>query len=66
MSGQDLVGAARGLVDAFNVAADWEGFKAILTEDSVYDKVGTSRCLAGHGEIIPALQGCCMNDSMSK
>ncbi len=56
MSGQDLVGAARSLVDAFNVA-DWEGCKAILTEDSVYDEVGTSRCLAGHDEIIPALQG---------
>ena len=56
MSGQDLVGAARGLVAAFNVA-DWDGCKAILTEDSVYDEVGTSRCLAGHDKIIPALQG---------
>ena len=54
--GTHLASAARGLVDAFNVA-DWEGCKAILTEDSVYDEVGTSRCLAGYGEIIPALQG---------
>ena len=38
MSGHDLVGAARGLADAFDVA-DWEGFRTILTEDSVYDEV---------------------------
>jgi predicted ester cyclase len=56
MADQDLVGAARGVVDAFN-AADWNRTKELLTEDSVYDEVGTSRCLAGHGEIIPALQG---------
>ena len=56
MTTQDLENAARGVVDAFN-AADWERCKAILTEDSVYDEVGTSRCLAGHNEIIPALQG---------
>ena len=56
MSGQDLVDTARDLVDAFNVA-DWEGCKAIFAEDSVYDEVGTSRCLTGHDEIIPVLQG---------
>ena len=44
------------MVEAFN-AADWDRCKAILTEDSVYDEVGTSRCLTGHDEIIPALQG---------
>ena len=44
------------MVDAFN-AADWDRCKAILTEDSVYDEVGTSRWLAGHDEIVPALQG---------
>ena len=56
MATQDQVSAARGVVEAFN-AADWDRCKALLTEDSVYDEVGTSRCLAGHGEIIPALQG---------
>jgi steroid delta-isomerase-like uncharacterized protein len=56
MAAQDLVGTARGVVEAFN-AADWERTKALLTEDSVYDEVGTSRCLTGHNEIIPALQG---------
>ena len=56
MSPQDLVGAARGVVDAFNTA-DWERCKAILAEDAVYDEVGTSRCLAGHDEILPVWQG---------
>ena len=56
MTTEDLVNAGRGVVDAFN-AADWERCKAILAEDSVYDEVGTSRCLTGHDEIIPALQG---------
>ncbi len=56
MATQDLASVARDMVDAFN-RADWERCKAILTEDSVYDEVGTSRCLAGHDEIIPALQG---------
>ncbi len=55
MATQDLTSAARDVVDAFNTA-DWERCKAILAEDSVYDEVGTSRCLAGHDEIIPALQ----------
>ena len=55
MATQDLASVARDMVDAFN-RADWERCKAILTEDSVYDEVGTSRCLAGHNEIIPALQ----------
>ncbi len=56
MGTQDMVSAARGLVDAFN-ASDWDACKAILTQDSVYDEVGTSRCLTGHDEIISALQG---------
>ena len=56
MATQDLVSVGRGMVDAFN-AANWERCKAILAEDSVYDEVGTSRCLTGHGEINPALQG---------
>ncbi len=56
MAAQDLENAARGVVDAFNTA-DWERCKALLKEDSVYDEVGTSRCLAGHNEIIPALKG---------
>ena len=55
MSTDNLVGAARGVVETFNVA-DWDGCKAVLAEDSVYDEVGTSRCLTGHAEIIPAFQ----------
>ena len=53
---EDLVGAARGVVEAFN-AADWDRCKQILAEDSVYDEVGTSRCLTGHDEILPAWKG---------
>ena len=56
MSAQDLLGAARGVVDAFN-AADWDGCKALLAVDSVYDEVATSRCLKGHDEILPVWQG---------
>ena len=51
MTEQDLIQAARGLVEAFN-ASDWEGCKAAMTSDSVYDEVGTSRCLQGVGNII--------------
>lgn len=42
MAEQDLIKAARGVVDAFN-AGDWEACKAALTSDSVYDEIGTSR-----------------------
>ena len=56
MATEDPVSAASGGVDAFN-AADRERCKAILTKDSVYDEVGTSRRLTGHDEIIPVWQG---------
>ena len=56
MTEQDLIQAARGLVEAFN-ASDWEGYKAAITSDSVYDEVATSRRLEGAENIIQALQG---------
>ena len=56
MAEQDLIRAARGIVDAFNVS-DWEGCKAAMTPDSMYDEVGTSRKLRGVGEVIPCWQG---------
>ena len=56
MTEQDLIQAARGVVEAFN-ASDWEGYKAALTSDSVYDEVGTSRRLQGAGNIVQCLQG---------
>jgi steroid delta-isomerase-like uncharacterized protein len=56
MAEQDLIKVARGLVDAFN-GSDWEGCRAALTADSLYDEVGTSRRLQGVAEIIQGLQG---------
>lgn len=56
MAEQDLVNVARGLVDAFN-RSDWEGCKAALAADALYDEVGTSRRLQGVDDIIQALQG---------
>jgi len=56
MAEQDLIKVARGLVDAFN-RSDWEGCKAALTADSLYDEVGTSRRFQGVGQIIQGLQG---------
>ncbi len=55
MAEQELIAAARGVVDAFN-ASDWERCKAALASDSVYDEVGTSRRLQGAAAIIPCWQ----------
>jgi len=55
MAEQDLIKSARGVVDAFN-AGDWEGCKAVLASDSVYDEVGTSRRIQGVAAIIPCWQ----------
>ena len=55
MAEQDLISAARGVVDAFN-ASDWERYKTALTADCVYDEVGTSRILRGVAEIVRCLQ----------
>jgi steroid delta-isomerase-like uncharacterized protein len=55
MAEQDLIRAARGIVDAFN-AGDWERCRAALAVDSFYDEVGTSRRLKGLGDIIPCWQ----------
>ncbi len=52
MAEQDLIQAARGVVEAFN-ASDWEGCKPAMTSDCVYDEVGTSSRLQGVGDIIP-------------
>ena len=56
MTEQELIQIARGVVDAFS-ASDWEGCKAPMTSDSVYDEVGSSRRLSGVDEFIPAWQG---------
>ena len=55
MAEQDLIQAARGVVEAFN-ASDWEGCKAAMTSDCVYDEVATSRRRQGVGDIITCWQ----------
>ena len=55
MAERDFINEARGIVDAFN-ASDWERCKAVITSDSLYDEVGTSRRLRGVAEIIPCWQ----------
>jgi steroid delta-isomerase-like uncharacterized protein len=55
MAEQDLIQAARGVVEAFN-ASDWERCQAAFAPDSLYDEVGTSRRLEGVGDIIACLQ----------
>jgi steroid delta-isomerase-like uncharacterized protein len=55
MAEQDLIRAAGGVVDAFNVS-DWEACKAALAPDSLYDEVATSRRLQGVADIIPGWQ----------
>ena len=55
MAEQDLIKAARGVVDAFN-AGDWDACKAALASDSVYDEIGTSRRIQGVAAIIPCWQ----------
>ena len=52
----ELIGTARGIVDAFN-ANDWDGFRNLMTEDAVYDEVGTSRTIEGLDSIIEAMKG---------
>ena len=51
----ELIGTARGIVDAFN-ASDWDGFQNLMTEDAVYDEVGTSRTIKGVNTIIEAMK----------
>jgi steroid delta-isomerase-like uncharacterized protein len=56
MTAQEMIGAARRLVDAFN-DGDWDRTSALLTTDSLYHEVGTQRRLHGSDEIIPSLKG---------
>lgn len=56
MAEHELVGVARGVVDAFN-ASDWEACKAALASDSVYDEVGHFASYSGGGQYHPMLAG---------
>ena len=55
MAEQDIMGAARDIVDAFN-QSDWERSRALLTPNTVYNELGTQRSLKGPDEIVGALQ----------
>ena len=55
MAEQDLIRAARGVVDAFN-ASDWERCKVAFAPDALYDEVGTARRVEGADDIIQCLQ----------
>jgi steroid delta-isomerase-like uncharacterized protein len=56
MAEQDLIQSARRVVEAFN-ASDWDGCKAAMTSNTIYDEVATGRKLQGVGEVIPCWQG---------
>ena len=56
MGEEDAVRLARDAVAAFN-ESDWDGFKAQLTTNTVYNELGTQRSLKGPDEIVEAFQG---------
>ncbi len=56
MSEKELIQTAQSLIDAFN-RSDWDGCRALLTANSVYDEVGTSRRVEGVNDIVSSLQG---------
>ncbi len=56
MAEQDIMGIARGIVDAFN-QSDWERSRAALTANAVYNELGTQRSLKGPDDVIGALKG---------
>ena len=55
MSEQDNVKVARAFLQAFN-AADWDGVKASLAPNSVYDELGTQRHVEGSDAIVSLYQ----------
>jgi len=56
MGEQELIGIARGVLDAFN-DGDWDRFRAPLAPNSVYNELGTQRTLKGSDEIIESMKG---------
>ena len=56
MESQDLISLARAQVDLFN-ASDWDGVRASILPDAVYDERGTGRVLEGADAIIDAFKG---------
>ncbi len=51
MESRDLISLARAQVDLFN-ASDWDGVRASILPDAVYDERGTGRVLEGADAII--------------
>lgn len=56
MADQDLIKMARELVKAFN-ASNWEGIKATLARDCVYNELGTGRRIQGPDQFVQAMKG---------
>ena len=56
MAEQELIGIARGIVDAFNIG-DFERATSSLTANGVYNEVGTQRKIEGRAAIAEALKG---------
>jgi steroid delta-isomerase-like uncharacterized protein len=56
MAEQDLIKAARDLVEAFNVH-DWAACKNALAPNAVYDEAATARRISGVNDIITCWQG---------
>ena len=56
MSPQQLVAAAKAPILAFN-DKNWDGVRASITPDFVYDEVATNRKVQGADQVIPLWQG---------
>ena len=56
MTEQDQIRVAHELLEAFNTN-NWEKYKQYMTQDAVYNELGTQRRIEGIGQIIEALQG---------
>ena len=55
MESHDLISLARVQVELFN-ASDWDGIKASVLPDVVYDERGTGRVIEGVDALIDAMQ----------
>ena len=56
ISQQHLVDLAKAPILAFN-EKDWDGVRAAISPDIVYDEVGTGRRVQGADQVIPLWQG---------
>lgn len=55
MTDQDLISLARAQVEGFN-AGDWDGLRASMLPDVVYDERGTQRRIEGADAIIEVMK----------